>query len=39
MPAHQPEELDELFVQALNSDDLHALVALYEPEGCISQDY
>jgi uncharacterized protein (TIGR02246 family) len=35
MPAHKPEELDELFVQALNSGDLDALVALYEPQACL----
>jgi uncharacterized protein (TIGR02246 family) len=38
MPAHKPEELDELFTQALNSGDLDALVALYEPEGCINPE-
>jgi uncharacterized protein (TIGR02246 family) len=36
MPAHKPEELPELYVQALNSGDLDALVALFEPEACIS---
>jgi uncharacterized protein (TIGR02246 family) len=35
MPAHKPEELLELFVQALNSADLDALVALYEPQACL----
>ncbi len=35
MPAHKPEELDELFAQALNSGDLDALVALYEPQACL----
>jgi uncharacterized protein (TIGR02246 family) len=38
MPAHQPEELDELFVQALNSGDLDALVALYEPQACFNPE-
>jgi uncharacterized protein (TIGR02246 family) len=38
MPAHKPEELDELFTQAFNSGDLDALVALYEPEGCINPE-
>ena len=31
MPAQGPEELDLLFAEALNSRDLDALVALYEP--------
>ncbi len=35
MPAHKPEELDELFAQALNSGDLDALVDLYEPQACL----
>jgi uncharacterized protein (TIGR02246 family) len=35
MPAHKPEELDELFAQALNSGDLDTLVALYEPQACL----
>jgi uncharacterized protein (TIGR02246 family) len=38
MPAHKPEELDELFTQALNSGDLDALVALYEPQACINPE-
>ena len=38
MPAHKPEELDELFVQALHSGDLDALVALYEPHACMSPE-
>ncbi|MEE2840687.1 MAG: nuclear transport factor 2 family protein [Acidobacteriota bacterium] len=32
MPAHSPEELDQLFSEALNAGDLDALVALYEPQ-------
>ena len=32
MSAHSPEELDQLFEEALNSGDLDALVALYEPQ-------
>jgi hypothetical protein len=35
MPAHKPEELHELFAQALNSGDLDTLVALYEPQVCL----
>ena len=38
MPAHKPEELDELFTQAFNSGDLDALVALYEPQACINPE-
>jgi len=38
MPAHKPEELDELFAQALNSGDLDALVALYEPQACFNSE-
>jgi uncharacterized protein (TIGR02246 family) len=38
MPAHKPEELDELFVQALNSGDLDALIALYEPEASFNPE-
>ncbi len=29
MSAHSPEELDQLFGEALNAGDLDALVALY----------
>ncbi len=32
MPANSPEELDQLFPQALNAGDLEALAALYEPQ-------
>jgi uncharacterized protein (TIGR02246 family) len=32
MPAHSPEELDQLFEEALNAGDLDALAALYEPQ-------
>jgi uncharacterized protein (TIGR02246 family) len=38
MPAHKPEELPELYVQALNSGDLDALVALFEPQACMSPE-
>jgi ketosteroid isomerase-like protein len=31
MPAHSPEELDLLFMEALNAGHLEVLVALYEP--------
>ena len=36
MPARNPEELDNLFAAALNSGNLEALVALYEPQASIS---
>jgi uncharacterized protein (TIGR02246 family) len=35
MPARSPEELDPLFAEALNTGDLEALVALYEPEATL----
>ena len=38
MPANNPEELDQLFAQALNAGDLDALVALYEPAGCLNSE-
>ncbi len=38
MPAHQPEELDQLFAQAFNSGDVDALVALYEPEASFNPE-
>jgi uncharacterized protein (TIGR02246 family) len=38
MPAHQPEELDQLFVQAFNSGDVDALIALYEPEASFNPE-
>jgi uncharacterized protein (TIGR02246 family) len=38
MPAHNPEELDQLFVNALHSGDLDALVALYEPQACLTPE-
>jgi uncharacterized protein (TIGR02246 family) len=38
MPAHKPEDLPELYVQALNSGDLDGLVALFEPEACMSPE-
>jgi uncharacterized protein (TIGR02246 family) len=36
MPARKPEQLDELFAEALNSGKLDALVALYEPQATLS---
>jgi len=38
MPAHSPEELDKLFADALNSGNLEALVALYEPQACLGPE-
>ena len=38
MPAHSPEELDQLFSEALNAGDLDALVALYEPQAVFITD-
>jgi uncharacterized protein (TIGR02246 family) len=38
MPAHKPEELPELYGQALNSGNLDALVALFEPQACMSPE-
>jgi len=35
MSARQPEQIDELFAQALNAGDLDALMALYEPEAAL----
>ena len=35
MPARTPEELDRLFAEALDAGNLEALVALYEPRGCL----
>ena len=35
MPANKPEELMVLLGQALNSGDLEAAVALYDPEACV----
>ena len=35
MSARTPEQLDTLFAEALNSGDLAALVALYEPEAAL----
>ena len=31
MPARVPEELDQLFMKAMNAGDLEGVVALYEP--------
>ena len=36
MPARKPEEVDILFAEALNSGNLDALVALYEPQASLS---
>jgi uncharacterized protein (TIGR02246 family) len=38
MPAQNPEELDRLFSEALNSGNLEALVALYEPQAALSPE-
>ena len=32
MPAHTPEECDELLMQAMETKDVDAMVALYEPD-------
>lgn len=36
MPARTPEEIDTLFVAAMNAGDLDALVALYEPQATLT---
>lgn len=33
MPAHQPDQLHQLFSAAINARDPEALLALYEPDG------
>ncbi len=38
MPARNPAELDRLFSEALNSGNLEALVALYEPQATLTPD-
>ena len=38
MPARNPEELDRLFSDALNSGNLDALVALYEPQATLTPE-
>ena len=38
MPARNPEELDRLFSAALNSGNLDALVALYEPQATLTPE-
>jgi uncharacterized protein (TIGR02246 family) len=38
MPARTPEELDRLFSEALNSGNLDALVALYEPQATLTPE-
>jgi len=35
MPAHKPEELDVLFVQAVNAGDIEAVINLYEPTAAL----
>jgi uncharacterized protein (TIGR02246 family) len=35
MPAHTPQECDELFGRHLNAGDLDALAALYEPQASL----
>ena len=36
MPAHKPEELDVLFVQAFNAGDIEAMLKLYEPSASLT---
>jgi hypothetical protein len=36
MPIQKPEEVLELVAQAINSGDVDALLALYEPEACLA---
>src|SRR5262245_35036076 len=36
MPAHTPEELDVLFVKALNVGDIEAIMKLYEPAAALT---
>ena len=36
MPAHKPEELDALFVQAVNAGDIEAVIKLYEPAASLT---
>jgi uncharacterized protein (TIGR02246 family) len=38
MPARNPEELDQLFAEALNRGDLDALAALYEPHAALTTE-
>ncbi len=38
MPAQNPVELDQLFAEALNSGNLEALQALYEPEASFNPE-
>ncbi len=38
MPAHKPEDCDNLIVEALKRDDLEAAVALYEPDAAFVLD-
>lgn len=32
MAAHNPEELDVLFAQAINAGDIETVIQLYDPE-------
>ena len=36
MPAQRPEDVDNLFAQALNAGDLDTLTALYEPNASLT---
>ena len=38
MPAHKPEDCDNLLVEALRRDDLEAAVAFYEPDAAFVLD-
>ena len=37
MPAHMPEELDVLFVKAMNAGDIEAVMKLYEPAASFTE--
>ena len=37
MPAHTPEQCDELFTRFANARDLEGLVSLYEPDAVLAQ--
>lgn len=37
MPAHSPEQCDELFTRFTNARDLDGLVSLYEPDAVLAQ--
>lgn len=36
MPAHNPEELDVLFAQAINAGDIETVIQLYEPAASLT---